>query len=272
VNVRTWGDDGATPLVFWHALGPAGSGATIAEIAPVLARRGHRVLAIDGPGFGDSPLLPPERYRADSLARIVLDVADAHGASGFAVMGHSWGGAVALAVAATAPRRVTALVLVDSGHIDYGAQPDVPRQDVEQWIADARSREPQWTSADEFTADLEEAVGRMSPELLASYLPGLREEGGALVGAPGAASGAAMWALADEPVSMRWPAVAAARIPTLLLLATKEPHAAQNRASLDAFRAAIPHADVRWVPEAGHSLLADGGPAVGEEVADWLER
>ena len=35
--LREWGRDDGRPLLFWHALGAAVSGATIAEVAPVLA-------------------------------------------------------------------------------------------------------------------------------------------------------------------------------------------------------------------------------------------
>jgi pimeloyl-ACP methyl ester carboxylesterase len=79
-----------------------------------------------------------------------------------------------------------------------------------------------------------------------------------------------MWGLL-EPVSEAWPAVWERRIPTLLLLATEEPHAEQNRQHLPRFLAAVPHADVRWMDGAGHGILSDVGPAAGDLIALWLE-
>jgi pimeloyl-ACP methyl ester carboxylesterase len=51
--VREWGPPDGRPLVFWHALGPATSGAMLNEVAPALAAR-HRVrtIALDAPGYG----------------------------------------------------------------------------------------------------------------------------------------------------------------------------------------------------------------------------
>ncbi len=60
--VHHWGERGGIPIVFWHALGPETSGVELADVAPVLASAGFHVIAVDGPGFGKSPLLPADRY------------------------------------------------------------------------------------------------------------------------------------------------------------------------------------------------------------------
>ena len=67
-----------------------------------------------------------------------------------------------------------------------------------------------------------------------------------------------------------WPRLREARIPTLLLLATLAPHVDVNERLVTRFTQALPHADVRWVPDAGHALLADVGPPLGEDIAAWL--
>ncbi len=271
VAVREWGAPEARPLLFWHALGPAGSGETVAEAAPALVARGFRVLAVDGPGFGASPPLPPERYETPALVELVVALADALELQRLALMGHSWGGSIAVHTAAAHPDRIDALVLLDSGHVDYGALPDVePERPLDAWVDEARARTWRWPSERAFADELAAAVQRWSPALLQAYLAGLRRDNGELVGSSPEARGAAFRGLAVARQSEAWPRLAAARIPTLLLLATLPPHVEVNERLVPAFVEALPHAEVRWVSNAGHGLLADAGPALGDEIAEWL--
>jgi pimeloyl-ACP methyl ester carboxylesterase len=113
-------------------------------------------------------------------------------------------------------------------------------------------------------------VQRWSPDLLAAYLAGVHREGVELVGSSAEARGAAFRGLAVARQSDTWPRIRAARIPTLLLLATLQPHVEVNERLVTAFMKALPEADVRWVPNAGHGLLADAGPALGDEIGAWL--
>ena len=266
LNARQWGDAPLPAIVFWHALGPAGSAETINEVAPVLVARGRRVIGIDGPGFGASPVLPPEQYELDVLARLALDEVDALGIERFVFMGHSWGGAIGWNVVGLAPERVEALVLLDSGHIDY-ADIEEPRTAAERI---ATAPDFRWPSLEAFEQDLRDGLPRYTPEVLAAYRAGLREEGGELVGAPAEARGAAMAGLTTR-VSPFWPLAAEHDIPVLLLLATQPPHVDQNRAHLPRFDQALPGADVRWIDGAGHGLLTDVGPELGDLIADWLD-
>src|SRR5258708_1394540 len=137
-----WGDRGDIPVGFWHALGPEASGAGLADVAIVVADAGFHVLAVDGPGFGKSPLLPAERYRLASLVSILHELVDELELDRPVVMGHSWGGAIAVRYAAAHPDDVRALVLLDSGHIDYRDLPDVdPDRPVEDWVAEVEARD-----------------------------------------------------------------------------------------------------------------------------------
>src|SRR5881397_3405302 len=90
--VRDWGPDGGKPVLFWHALGPSGSGETIVEAVPPLAKRGFRVHAVDGPGFGESEALAPERYELEALLELVDALVAELALGPFVFMGHSWGG------------------------------------------------------------------------------------------------------------------------------------------------------------------------------------
>ena len=231
IAVHQWGARADVPIVFWHALGPDASGAELAEVAPVLVNAGFYVVAIDGPGFGNSPLLPPERYRLESLVSILYELIDQLELDRPVVMGHSWGGAVAVRYAAAYPEDVRAVVLLDSGHLDYRDLPDVDAdRPVEAWIADVEARD-----------DPRRAEAR----------------------------GRAMSGLLDR-VSGAWPALAEHGIPTLLFLATEPPHVLDNRRHIGRFEAAVPQAEVRWPEGARHGLLADVGPPLGDAIATWL--
>src|SRR5258708_35723555 len=75
-----------------------------------LARHGYRVVAMELPGFGEAPLVPGEQAPwAD-----VLQTMDELGLEQAALVGNSFGGAVALRLAAVAPESVWALALISA--------------------------------------------------------------------------------------------------------------------------------------------------------------
>ncbi|HVV48257.1 MAG TPA: alpha/beta fold hydrolase, partial [Polyangia bacterium] len=82
-----------------------------ADLAGALARR-HRVIAVDGRGFGETPLGGGYAIadNADDLAALL----DHLGVARAAVLGMSMGGYGALAFAARHPGRLAALVLCDT--------------------------------------------------------------------------------------------------------------------------------------------------------------
>jgi pimeloyl-ACP methyl ester carboxylesterase len=99
------------PIVLVHGL--PGSGRDFRWLAPCLTPQ-FRVIRIDQPGFGDSPLATMPyvnmRWRVDHLAQVL----DALNLAKVAVLGHSMGGPVATMLAARHPDRVHALALVSS--------------------------------------------------------------------------------------------------------------------------------------------------------------
>jgi pimeloyl-ACP methyl ester carboxylesterase len=89
------------------------------ELMPVLGEAGYRVIAMDLPGFGRSPVAP----ELDAPWRDVLEACDEIGADRFTLVGNSFGGAVALRIAATAPERVTGLMLVSAPPLKLDPSP-----------------------------------------------------------------------------------------------------------------------------------------------------
>jgi pimeloyl-ACP methyl ester carboxylesterase len=265
------GDPARPPLVFLHALGIGTSGRYVSEMAPLLRRR---VLGVDGAGFGASPELEPAGYEFDAYVPRLVQLLDDLGLERTGVMGHSWGGVLACHVAAAVPGRIDALVLLDSGHLDYADQPGVePDRPLADWIENARGRRWAWPSRASFLADVRDGAVRLTPELEAAVLAGMIEDAdGALHAAPPEVRGAVYRGLAQARSSEAWPAIDAAGIPTLLLYATEPAErAAENEAAARRLQAAIRSAEVVPVSGAGHDLIADAGLAIAVLVADWLD-
>ena len=265
------GDPDAPPLVFLHALGVGTSGRYASEIAPLLRRR---VIGVDAPGFGSSPALAPEEYELEPYLRLVRGVLDELGLTRTALMGHSWGGLVACHLAAADPERVSALVLLDSGHLDYPDQPGVdPDLPLEGWIERVSRAQWRWPSRDAFLAEVRADATRITPEYEEAVLAGMVEEpDGSLRGATPEVRGAVYRALARERSSAAWPAIDAAGIPTLLVYATEPAdRAAGNEAGAQRLVQAVRSAEAVPLAGAGHDVVADGGPVLASIVADWLD-
>jgi len=104
--------DGPTPVVVLH--GFLGSGRNVMTLARGLAERDRSltVIALDLPGHGASPPLPPHAS-LETLARSVLASCEALGGP-VRFVGHSLGGRVALTAALRAPASVAHVALLDA--------------------------------------------------------------------------------------------------------------------------------------------------------------
>jgi uncharacterized protein (TIGR02118 family) len=100
------------------------------EHLPLLAAAGYRTIAIDMPGYGESPL-PSQGPVAPWVD--VLDTLDGLSINQAVLVGNSLGALVALQTAASAPERVRALLLIGYRPHD---QPASPRLDG-AWQAEA---------------------------------------------------------------------------------------------------------------------------------------
>lgn len=115
------------PVLFIHGSGPGVSAyANWRLVLPVLAKT-RRVLAPDMVGFGFSdrfaPGTGPERYNMDTWVRQAIDLLDALDIERADVVGNSFGGALALALAIRAPQRVRRLVLMGSVGVPFPITP-----------------------------------------------------------------------------------------------------------------------------------------------------
>jgi pimeloyl-ACP methyl ester carboxylesterase len=272
VFVRRWGPDDGRPVLFLHSLGPAASGALLGPGIGPMAEAGFAIAAPDHPGFGQSPPIEADAYAVPRLADRAWDIADALGWRQLILSGHSWGGSIAVHAAAARPDRVLALVLVDSGHLDYADSPgaglDTSLESLSQEAEAARRRAPDRASiARDLELELDDPV-------VAAFLEGMQDdgEGGLISRTTGTSRGAAMYHLMRARQSDQWSAIADARIPTLLLLATQpDDIRAMNETAAALFHDAVPQADIRFIEGATHSMVTDLRDRFAEIVAGWLD-
>jgi pimeloyl-ACP methyl ester carboxylesterase len=270
VVVREWGE-GERPLVFWPGLNPFGALA-LNEAGPIWADEyGLRVLAISPPGIGETSALPAEAYLLSRLSDLVVRLLDALELGRVAYVGFSWGASIGCHLAARAPERLRAFVLLDAGYDDV---PDDGRE-LEGRIADMQAmqndfRFPSWEA---FLAAARERRPRWRPALEAQLRAGMREEGGEIVptAAPDAA-GAALHGVIVEPPTAQLDAVGESGLPVLLLTSGERAGDDEGRAAVKRFQVSVPQAEIVHLQDAGHDLLADEPDRTIRAVGEFLRR
>jgi pimeloyl-ACP methyl ester carboxylesterase len=109
VNVLDFNPGPTRPaVVFLHGL--SGCWQNWLQSIPPL-RADHRVIALDLPGFGESPM-PADPISVSAYARLVVELLDELGIDAATIVGNSMGGFVACEIAIRFPARVERLVLV----------------------------------------------------------------------------------------------------------------------------------------------------------------
>lgn len=118
-------------LVFVHGL--SGCWQNWLENIPHFARS-HRVLALDLPGFGASPM-PSWEISIRSYGRLVHDFCEVLGAGRVALVGNSMGGFISAEVAISEPARVEKLVLVSAAGISHARMHTKPAETAARMAA-----------------------------------------------------------------------------------------------------------------------------------------
>jgi pimeloyl-ACP methyl ester carboxylesterase len=248
-------------LVLLH--GQPGSAADWQQVAGQLPAR-FRVVAADRPGYGVNPQ-PASGFAAN--ARAVFDQLDSRGIRRAVLVGHSYGGGVALSAASLAPHRVEAVILLASvgpGCLNRwdtllaapGAGPlcALAAWRLTPWMARVRlawitRRQGRTLGPDEHVnwqiwADASHAGARLWRTFLAEQRALVRE--------------------LDELVA----AVASVRAPVLLLADPKDAvvpfHTARQLAR------ALPDARLQLVRGAGHHLPRRAAGAVAEAITGFV--
>lgn len=112
-HYRDWGGDGR-PIVLLHGAGVTGHQWDL--MAPVLARSAH-IYALDLRGHGESAKLD-DGYDLDTAVADVREFIDLLALEAPILVGHSWGGSIALRYATEEPATCAGIVLVDGGFFE----------------------------------------------------------------------------------------------------------------------------------------------------------
>ncbi|MEL6198279.1 MAG: alpha/beta hydrolase, partial [Pseudomonadota bacterium] len=111
------GQAASPPIVLLHGASGNLRDLTL-SLLPVLAQR-HRVIALDRPGFGHSSLVAGAQHLSVQ-ARVLRRALRRLGHRRYHLVGHSYGGALALDWALHHPREVLSLSLVSAVSMDWG--------------------------------------------------------------------------------------------------------------------------------------------------------
>ena len=231
---------------------------------------GLRVLAVEPPGWG-TPALALEEYRPSALARRIVAQLDELGLDRVAYVGRSWGASIGCHLAATAPDRLDALVLLDAGFTDFQDSPRFEgEKDLATMTAEATARAVAFDSWESYFESVRPLVRSWRPALEERVRGGMRESEGAIVPvvAPEVLAAAAH-GVVIEPPSSTLATLATLELPILLLVASDTIGQEWGRRALERFRAAVPRAEVLTV-DSGHDLLADAPDETIRAVGEWL--
>ena len=206
----------------------------------------HRAVALDLPGFGWSER-PPTAWGTAEYARHVVGVMDALGIARAAVLGHSFGGRVAIRMAVEHAPRLSRLVLVASAGIrpPRGVRYQVRVKTVK--LVRALFGVPVW--------------GRLGPRLITR----LTERVGSRDYRAAGAMRPTLVKVVNEDLAPMLPAIQA---PTLILWGDRDQEV--PRSAMDRMADAIPGARMVVLPGVGHFPFQDAPEAFARELRAFM--
>jgi 3-oxoadipate enol-lactonase len=249
---------GERPVVLLHGVGGGRAcfDDALSGTGRALAAAGFDAIALDLPGYGDSPAIEPTTLAG--MAASVLATIDALGVDRVAIVGHSMGGMVAQELMALAPQRVSALVLLATSPA-FGKPGGA-------WQAEFLAQR---------LAPLNAGAGMqgLAPGLvLGMAAPGAPDDAVAraallMAGVPEATYRRALAAIAGFD---RRELLADLRLPVLCLAGSEDRNAPP--AVMRQMAARIAGAEYRELPGVGHLAHMEAPQAVNAALIDFLQR
>ena len=257
------------PVVLLH--GVASTSRIWSLVGPLLGRP-FRVLALDQRGHGESEA-PDDGYDFPTVVGDLAAFVEALGLERPLIVGHSWGGNVALEYAATHPERPAGLALVDGGFLELSARPGMTWERAERELAppDLRHMTPQelidmakqWELGPIWSEAVEAALlanfrvgedGKLRPRLLrANHMQVVR----------------ALWDQRPSDLCDR------VRCPVLFVAAEREGEGrvrewvALKREAIERLQGLLSDCQVRWFPDTIHDIPLHRPKALAQAIEDF---
>lgn len=252
------------PVVFVHGL--SGSWPNWLEQLPVFARD-HRVVALDLPGFGHSPM-PLQDITISGYARALDGLMETLGLDAATLVGNSMGGFVSAELAIAYPQRVERLVLVSAAGISTYQRPEVMR--AVPWLTRAErviAAYTAWLASKSDTVVRRRGLRNATLGLVVRHpgrLPGpLAAEQLRGAGKPGFMQ--ALGALLDYPLRERLPEIAC---PTLIVWGAED--RVISRRDADVFEQLIPNSRKVMFEDTGHMAMLERPAAFNELLERFM--
>jgi pimeloyl-ACP methyl ester carboxylesterase len=242
------------PIVWLHAF-PLDRRMWEPQVQPLLSA-GYRVITVDLPGFGESPV--HSGWTVDSVADALAEFFQVLEMPPAVVGGESMGGYVTLALARRHPQHLSGLILADTR---AGADDSAARQRREETIAAIREKGPSALLETLVPKLISEATRQNRPQVLETIRSlTLRQTSQGLIDA--------LMALRDRPDAS--PYLSSICVPTLVVVGEYDvitpPLYAARLAGL------INTAKLEHIPQAGHLSNLENPEAFNAVVLTFLQR
>ena len=263
------GDLQATPILALHGL--ASSSNWYERLAARLSLK-HRIAAPDQRGHGQTTQ-SPTGYDWQTLAADAIRVLDHLGLEQAAVLGHSWGGNVAINVAARFPERISKLVMIDGGFLDGHLLPDASWEVFQERYSPRNVSGTRREFLARISQQLEDCWGDDLERIVQTMV--YEDEEGQIQDILRPSNHAqvldAMW---GEPPSVTLPDI---QCPTLIVPAGPRPDRAGSSFNLtktvmvEAAAQAVPNNRVHWIPETIHDIGYHKPDELAAVILEFLE-
>lgn len=251
-------------MVFVHGL--SGSWPNWLEQLPAFAAS-HRVIAMDLPGFGHSPM-PQEPITISAYGRILDGLLDTLGVSAATLVGNSMGGFVSAELAVAFPQRVERLVLVSAAGLSTYRHRDVERlEPLLRRVAPVLAMYTGWTASRSDIVARRRGLRNLTLGFVAKY-PGRLPSALAAEQLRGAGKPGFMQALRaniDYPIEERLPEIAC---PTLIVWG--EDDKVIPVADADLFERLIPNSRKVIFKDTGHVAMLERPAAFNELLSEFM--